>query len=92
MHMLDDLLAKLRNQGTVDVIVRVRPHAAKTQLVDVLQDGSIKVDIAAPAEDNKGNAALVRFLSEQFGVPKTHVKILSGTTARMKLVRIVASS
>ena len=90
--MLDDFLERLRVQETLDVIVRVRPHASKTQLVDVLQDGSIKIDIAAPAEDNKGNSALVRFLSEQFDVPKTHVKILSGKTGRMKLVRIVALS
>lgn len=83
--MLDALKQRLATEGKIDVIVRVRPHAAKTQFVDVLQDGSIKVAIAAPAEDGKGNAALEKFLEELFGA---RVEILSGRKGRLKLVRV----
>ena len=81
-------MARLQNEGKIDVMVRVRPHAAKSCFVDVLQDGSIKLDIAAPAEDGKGNAVLAKFLGELFGVGAANIKILSGKTARLKLVRI----
>lgn len=85
-----ELLQRLKTEQKIDVLVRVRPHAARSKFVDVLQDGSIKLDIAAPAEDGKGNAALCRFLGELFGVPASNIKILSGKAARLKLVRIIA--
>jgi uncharacterized protein (TIGR00251 family) len=87
--MIEDLQQRLAQEGKIDAIVRVRSHAAQSRFVDVLDDGSIKLDIAAPAEDGKGNAALEKFLGELFGVGAANVKILSGKTARLKLVRIV---
>lgn len=87
--MLGDLIAKLAREEKIDVIVRVRPHAARTRFVDMMDDGSMKIEITAPAEDGKGNAALATFLGELFGVPAGNVKILSGKAARLKLVRIL---
>lgn len=80
----------LEQKGTIDLMIRVRPHAAKTQYNSTLDDGSIKIDLTAPAEDGRGNDALVRFLAESFEVPVTNIKILSGKTARLKLVRIIS--
>lgn len=89
--MLDDIQERLRRDGKVDVLVRVRPHAAQSRFVAVLEDGSMKVEIAAPAEDGKGNRALQKFLGELFGVASSQVKILSGKAARLKLVRLTAN-
>jgi len=89
--MLDDLKLRLITDEKIDVLVRVRPHAIKTRFVDMLDDGSMKVEITAPAEDGKGNIALAKFLAELFEVPSTNVKILSGKAARLKLVRITAA-
>ena len=72
--------------------IRVRPHAAKTQYVRTLADGSVKIDIVAPAEDNRGNMALVRFLADECSVAISNVTILSGKTARLKLIRIEKST
>lgn len=88
----ESVLTKFRQQlaqeGKIDVLIRARPHAAKSQLIDVLDDGSLKIDIAAPAEEGKGNAVLAKFIGELFEVPSSRVKILSGKAARLKLVRI----
>jgi uncharacterized protein YggU (UPF0235/DUF167 family) len=46
------------------------------------------MDIAAPAEDNRGNIALVHALADAFALPVAQIKILSGKTGRMKLVRV----
>lgn len=88
--MLNELLQRLARDGKIELMVRVRPHAAQSRFVDVLQDGSIKVDIAAPAEDGRGNVALTKFLAELFATDQARVKILSGKAARLKLVRIIA--
>jgi len=86
--MIDALRQRLEKEGRIDLMFRVRPHAAQSQFIDILDDGSVKIDIAAPAEDGKGNIALCKFIGELFGVPPLNVKILSGKTARLKLVRI----
>jgi uncharacterized protein (TIGR00251 family) len=89
--MLSTFQTMLREKGSVDIVIRVRPHAAKTQLQSVMEDGSVKIDVAAPAEDGRGNTVLIKFLADAFAVPSSNVKILSGKTARMKLVRITAA-
>ncbi|HVW66206.1 MAG TPA: DUF167 domain-containing protein [Candidatus Peribacteraceae bacterium] len=88
--MLEAFHQSLSEKGSVDLVIRVRPQAMRTQLQSVLDDQSLKIDIAAPAQDNRGNLALIRFLAEQFEVPQGNVKILSGKTGRMKLVRITS--
>jgi uncharacterized protein YggU (UPF0235/DUF167 family) len=86
--MFDDLRQRLLEKGSLDLVIRVRPHASKTQLISVLGDGSLKMDIAAPAEDNRGNIVLVHALADAFALPVAQIKILSGKTGRMKLVRV----
>lgn len=78
----------LLSKGYVTLTVRVRPGAARTELKAVLSDGSVKVDVAAAPEEGEANSKLCRYLAEIFTVPKDHVEILSGATARVKLVRI----
>ncbi len=72
------------------ITVRVRPHAKKTVIKDVMSDGCIKIDLAAPAEDGKANAELIRFLSEEFDVSVAQIELLSGQTSRKKVVKITA--
>ncbi len=86
--MLHDLQAKLQSEGKIDVLVRVRPLASRSSITGILEDGSMKVEIAAPAEGGKGNGVLAIVLGEAFGVGAARVKILSGKSARLKLVRV----
>ena len=53
---------------------------------------ALKIRIAAPADDNKANAALVAFLSKWLGIPARHISILSGLHARRKRIAIVGSA
>lgn len=89
--MIDGLRERLMAEGEIIVTVRVRPHAKMTQLKSVMGDGSLKIDLAAVAEDNKANIALIGLLAELFQVPSAQIEILSGKTARMKLCRISSS-
>jgi uncharacterized protein len=71
--------------------LRVRPGAKRTCLKKILADGSIKIDIAAPAEDNRANLELISFIAEQHGVQRNAVEILSGQTSGKKVVRVQQS-
>ena len=86
--MFDALLIEFRSKGSVTFAVRARPGMGETKVVKLMDDESVKIDVAAPAEGGKANAELVRFLAEEFSVKRDQVKILSGAASRLKLVRI----
>lgn len=69
--------------------LHVQPGAKTSQFAGQHGD-AFKLKIAAPAMDNKANAALVEFLSAALGVQKSRVVIRHGATARRKVVEIIA--
>lgn len=88
--MIEELQRQLQREGHIECSVRVRTHASTSRITGMLSDGSVKVDLAAAPEDGKANVALVRLFAEIFRVSADHVQILSGASARRKLVRITA--
>ncbi len=78
----------LKRDGVLTLVVNVRPSAHETRFREVRDDGSLKIDVAAPPENRKANAALVRFLAQELDVPQPLVEILSGQSARRKVVRV----
>ena len=69
--------------------VRITPRASRNQIVGVLNDGTIKVHLAAEPSDDKANVELVGFLAEVLGVPKSRVEIVAGASGRDKLVSVL---
>ena len=67
--------------------VRVQPRASQSKIAGEIE-GSLKVKIAAPPVDGEANEELVRFLAKWFEVPKREIEILSGETAKNKIIRI----
>lgn len=80
----------LRGKGEVYLRVKVRPSAAKTEIRGILEEGeeTIKIDIAAPAERGKANQELINFLAREFGVKSVQVRIVSGISEKIKLIKI----
>jgi len=81
----------LSTAGRITVTLHVQPGARKSGIVGLHGD-ALKVRIAAPAVDNKANAALVDFLSETLGVPKSAIAIRHGATGRRKIVEIAGDA
>jgi len=67
--------------------LHVQPGARRSAIVG-LHGGALKIKVAAPAVDNKANAALTEFLSETLGIPKSAVAISRGAAGRRKVVEI----
>ena len=50
--------------------------------------GAIKIKLRAPAIEGRANAALIRFLAEQFQVPRHAIALERGQKSRNKVIRI----
>ena len=68
---MTDLKIKLHDgkRGSA-LAVRVTPRASRNEIVELLDDGTIKVRIAAPPADNEANEALIEFLSDILGASR----------------------
>jgi uncharacterized protein (TIGR00251 family) len=69
--------------------VRVTPRASRNEIVELLDDGTIKVRIASPPSDAEANETLMDFLSEVLGVPRSRMDIVAGLAGRDKLISVV---
>jgi uncharacterized protein (TIGR00251 family) len=67
--------------------VRVTPRARRNAL-GPMEDGELAVRLAAPPVEGAANKALIAFLAEAFGVPKSAVRVESGERSRRKRLRI----
>ncbi len=69
--------------------IRVTPRARRNEVAEVLNDGTIRIRLTAPPVEGKANKALIEFLSQILGVPKSRISIVAGETGRDKLVSIL---
>jgi uncharacterized protein (TIGR00251 family) len=65
--------------------IKVIPRAKKTELVDLLDDGSYKIRLKAVPEDGKANEELLKFLEKETG---KKWEIIGGWTSTRKTLRI----
>jgi uncharacterized protein len=75
----------------VTLAVRAQPGAKRTAVTGVYGEGQpaqLKIAVHAPPLDGRANAALIEFLAETFGLPKSAVEIVSGELGRSKVFRL----
>ena len=80
-------------QAGADVLLRVKvvPGASRDAIAGLLGD-RLKIRVAAPPEDGKANAALLRFLAQKLGVRESQLEIVAGHGAPRKLVAVTGLS
>lgn len=69
--------------------VRVTPRASRNKIMEVQDDGTVRVHITAAPVDDQANKELVKFMSEVLGVPKSRIDIVAGATGRDKLIAVL---
>lgn len=90
--MIGELKKKYEKDEIFYLKVKARPGAQKTQIKAILEDENgqiLKIDVGAPPIKNKANLELVDFISREFAVIKKNVKIISGTSSQIKLLKII---
>ncbi|MCE0494126.1 DUF167 family protein YggU [Vibrio salinus] len=69
----------------------IQPKASRDSIIGIHGD-ELKVAITAPPVDGKANACLIKFLSKQCKVAKSHITIEKGEQGRHKQVCIANPS
>ncbi|MBI4095293.1 MAG: YggU family protein [DPANN group archaeon] len=66
------------------MLVKVKPNSPETKIVS--ENGAeLVIAVHAPAENNKANIELIKFLSKKFGAD---VRIVRGLRGRNKIVEV----
>ncbi|WP_328355937.1 DUF167 domain-containing protein [Mycobacterium sp. NBC_00419] len=66
------------------VVVTVKPGSRKGPLVEPGADGTLTIYVRERAIEGKATEAAARLLAEHLGVPRSHVRLVSGATSRIK--------
>jgi uncharacterized protein len=69
------------------ITVKVHPRA-RVSAVTGRWGEAYKLALAAPPVNGKANDECIRFLAELAGVHRARIRIVSGQTARLKLIEI----
>jgi uncharacterized protein (TIGR00251 family) len=76
----------------ISIALRVTPRGGRDDIdgVETLANGRnvVKVRVRAIAEGGEANRAVTELLAKSLGVAKASVRILSGTTSRLKQVAV----
>ena len=83
VHALDD---------GVRFAVRVTPRGGRDAIEGWQSDAAgkthLKLRVRVAAEDGKANEAVVRLVAEELSVPRGQIEIVSGASARLKMLEI----
>ena len=69
------------------ILVTVKP-SAREEKIEKISDTEFRVAVKEPPREGRANAGVIRALAEYFDVPVSAVHIVSGRTARKKIVEI----
>ncbi len=76
----------------ISVALRVTPRGGRDDIdgLETLANGCtvVKVRVRAIADGGEANRAVTELLAKALGVPKAKVRILSGTTSRLKQIAV----
>lgn len=92
---LSDLRLKLPysiHSDHLRLSVRLTPNAGRDQVdgveINANDEAHLKAKVTAVPEKGKANKALIALLAKAVGVPKSSISVISGDTARQKVLRI----
>ena len=72
------------------VNIKISPNAKKNEIIK--SEGETKIKITAQPIDGKANKCLIDFLSKNFKIPKTSIKILKGETSKEKTILFITDN
>ncbi|MBS0654615.1 MAG: DUF167 domain-containing protein [Verrucomicrobia bacterium] len=67
----------------ITISVKVIPNSSKNSVVGY-ENGVLKIRLRAVPEKGEANKALISFLADLLGIPKSHIELVQGATARLK--------
>ena len=81
-------LWRIRENGSaLEIALHVQTRARRAEIVGI-HNGALKIKVSAPPVDNAANSAVIEFCADQFDMPKSRIRIVSGAKSRDKILRI----
>lgn len=78
------LETRVHQNGLVFSVI-VQPRAKKNEIVGIT-NGALKIKVTAPPVEGAANEALIKLLSQAFGIKKSDLEILKMKTSPRKLI------
>lgn len=75
---------RLQDTRSMILTVHVRPNAKRNEIVSWLDSTTVKIKIAAPAQDGKANKALILFIAETLDISQNRISLIRGATTKIK--------
>lgn len=77
--------------GRITLTLHIQPGAKRTEFAGLHGD-ALKIRLAAPPVDGRANEALLKFVAEALGLPKSSVSLKSGHSARRKVLELAGTT
>ena len=71
------------------IAVRIVPRARKNEIVEILNDGTVRVRLTSNPADDNVNEVLSEYLANVLGINKSYVEVVAGQAGRDKLISII---
>jgi uncharacterized protein YggU (UPF0235/DUF167 family) len=71
------------------ITLRITPRAARNEVSEILEDGTIKIGLVTGQQNENINQLLVAYLSEVLGVKPNQLEVIGGLEGNDKLVSII---
>ncbi len=69
--------------------VRVIPRARSNEIVEIMNDGAIKIRLKCKSDIKDVNKTLVKYLATILGVSTSNIEVVAGEAKQSKLVSVL---
>jgi len=69
------------------IFVKVKPKAKEERVIKI-SETNFKVWVQETPEKGRANQAVLRVLADYFGTSQSSIKIISGSTSKLKIIEI----
>jgi len=76
------------SNGRALITIFIQPRASRDEILWLNEEGVLRVRVKAPPVDGAANEALVQLVAKKLGVRKDSVSLVSGATARNKVIEV----
>ena len=78
-----------RLDGSLILDIEVSPNSETSRISGVNQwRKKLRIDISKPAVNGMANEELIRFISEKFGIKRSHCELISGHKSKHKSIML----
>jgi uncharacterized protein (TIGR00251 family) len=70
-----------REDASLTIDVPVSPRSSREEIQGVV-DGRVRIRVNAPPVDGAANKRVIELVAYAFGVPKSRVEVVTGTSSR----------